>query len=74
MVSSCSPGPMRTVQRSRLWRITWTASQAAAAKRPGCGIGVPWAPWGIPVWADPHNEPWANQIEYQKPVNKGMVQ
>ena len=37
--------------------ITWTASQAAlAAKRQGCGIGVPWASWRIPAWADSHNE------------------
>ena len=29
--------------------ITWTASQAAlAAKRQGCGIGVPWASWKSP--------------------------
>ena len=44
VVTSCSPRPMRAVQRARLWAITWTASQAAlAAKRQGCGIGVPWA-------------------------------
>ena len=37
--------------------ITWTASQAAlAAKRQGCGIGVPWASWRIPAWADSHND------------------
>ena len=42
--------------------ITWTASQAAlAAKRQGCGIGVPWASWRIPAWADSHNDSWANQ-------------
>ena len=35
MVTTCSPRPMRAVQRARLWAITWTASQAAlAAKRP----------------------------------------
>ena len=25
MVITCSPRPMRTVQRARLWAITWTA-------------------------------------------------
>ena len=35
MVTTCSPSPMRTVQRARLCAITCTASQAAlAAKRP----------------------------------------
>ena len=35
MVTSCSPRPMRVVQRARLWAITCTASQAPlAAKRP----------------------------------------
>ena len=35
VVASCSPRPMRVVQRARLWAITWTASQAAlAGKRP----------------------------------------
>ena len=44
VVTSCSPRPMRAVQRARLCAITWTASQAAlSAKRKGCGIGVPWA-------------------------------
>ena len=28
VVTSCSPRPMRAVQRARLWAITWTASQA----------------------------------------------
>ena len=28
MVTSCSPRPMRAVQRARLCAITWTASQA----------------------------------------------
>ena len=38
--------------------ITWAESQAAlAAKRQGCGIGVPWASWRIPAWADSHNDP-----------------
>ena len=33
--TTCSPRPMRAVQRARLWAITCTASQAAlAAKRP----------------------------------------
>ena len=46
--------------------ITWTASQAAlAAKRQGCGIGVPWASWRIPAWADSHNDSWAKQDGYQ---------
>ena len=31
MVTTCSPRPMRAVQRARLWAITWTASQAALA-------------------------------------------
>ena len=35
VVTTCSPRPMRAVQRARLWAITWTANQAAlAAKRP----------------------------------------
>ena len=35
VVTTCSPRPMRAVQRARLWAITCTASQAAlAAKRP----------------------------------------
>ena len=35
VVTSCSPRPMRAVQRARFCAITWTASQAAlAAKRP----------------------------------------
>ena len=35
MVTTCSPRPMRAVQRAMLWAITCTASQAAlAAKRP----------------------------------------
>ena len=35
VVASCSPRPIRAIQRDRLWAITWTASQAAlAAKRP----------------------------------------
>ena len=35
VVITCSPRPMRTVHRARLWAIIWTASQAAlAAKRP----------------------------------------
>ena len=38
VVTSCSPRPMRAVQRAKLWAITCTASQAAgsglAAKRP----------------------------------------
>ena len=35
VVTSCSPRPMRVVQRARLWAITCTASQAPlAAKRP----------------------------------------
>ena len=35
VVTTCSPRPMRTVQRARLSAITWTASQAPlAAKRP----------------------------------------
>ena len=58
VVTTCSPRPMRAVQRARLWAITCTASQAAlAAKRQGCGIGVPWAAWRIPAWADSHNDP-----------------
>ena len=36
VVPTCSPRPMRAVQRARLYAITWTASQAPlAAKRPG---------------------------------------
>ena len=51
VVTTCSLRPMRAVQRARLCAITpyrvrgrlWTASRAAlAAKRQGCGIGVPW--------------------------------
>ena len=35
VVTSCSPSPIRAVQRARLWAITCTASQAPlAAKRP----------------------------------------
>ena len=35
VVTTCSPRPMRAVQRAMLWAITCTASQAAlAAKRP----------------------------------------
>ena len=35
VVVTCSPSPMRALQRARLWAITCTASQAAlAAKRP----------------------------------------
>ena len=35
VVTTCSPRPIRAVQRARLWRITWPASQAPlAAKRP----------------------------------------
>ena len=35
VVTSCSPEPMRPLQRARLRAITWTASQAAlAGKRP----------------------------------------
>ena len=50
VVTSCSPRPMRAVQRSRLCAITWTASQAAlAAKRQGYGIGVPWTSWRTPA-------------------------
>ena len=33
--------------------------------QPGCGIGVPWASWRIPAWADSHNDPWANHGGYQ---------
>ena len=66
VVTICSPRPMRAVQRARLWAITCTASQAAlAAKRQGCGIGVPWASRRIPAWADPHNDPLANHSGYQ---------
>ena len=44
VVTTCSPRPMRAVQRARLCAITWTASQAAlAAERQGCGIYVPLA-------------------------------
>ena len=32
MVTTCSPRPMRAVQRARLWAITWTASQAPFGK------------------------------------------
>ena len=31
MVTTCSPRPMRAVQRAMLWAITCTASQAALA-------------------------------------------
>ena len=73
VVTSCSPRPMRAVRRARLLAIIWTASQAAlAAKRQGCGIGVPWPSWRIPAWADSRNEPYANQYEYQK--NDGRFQ
>ena len=66
VVTTCSPRPMRAVQRARLWASTWTASQAAlAAKRQGCGIGVPWASWRIPARADSHNDPYAKQTRYQ---------
>ena len=42
VVTTGSPRSMRAVQRARLWAITCTANQAAlAAKRQGCGIGVP---------------------------------
>ena len=35
VVASCSPRPMRAVQRAKLWAMTWTASQAPlAGKRP----------------------------------------
>ena len=35
VVTSCSPRPMRVVQRAKLWAMTWTAIQAAlAGKRP----------------------------------------
>ena len=35
MVATGSPRPMRVVQRARLWRMAWTASQAPlAGKRP----------------------------------------
>ena len=35
VVTTCSPRPMRAIQRARLWAITCTASQAPlAAKRP----------------------------------------
>ena len=35
MVTTCSPSPMRAVQRAKLWAMTCTASQAAlAGKRP----------------------------------------
>ena len=38
VVTTCSPRPMRAVQRARLCAITWTASQAAlAAKRKAAG-------------------------------------
>ena len=68
MVTSCSPRPMRAVQRARLCAITWIASQAAlAAKRQGCGIGVPWASRRIPAWADSHNDYYANHNGYLMP-------
>ena len=42
VVTTCSPRPMRTVQRARLWAITWPASQAPlAAKRPD-GMWFSW--------------------------------
>ena len=28
VVTTCSPRPMRAVQRAKLWAMTWTASQA----------------------------------------------
>ena len=66
MVTTCSLRPMRAVQRARLCAITWTASQSAlAAKRQGCGIGVPWASWRIPAKGDSHNDNCANQGGYQ---------
>ena len=65
MVTSCSPRPMRAVQRARLCAITWTASQAAlAAKRQGCGIGVPWASQRIPGLADSHNDRYPNHRRF----------
>ena len=52
VVTTCSPRPMRAVQRARLCAITCTASQAPlAAKRQGCELGLPRASWRIPVWA-----------------------
>ena len=42
VVTTCSPRPMRAVQRARLCAITCTASQAPlAAKRQRCELGVP---------------------------------
>ena len=65
LVASCSPRPMRAVQRSRLCAITWIASQAALAAKPqGCGIGVPWASWRIPAWADSHNDNCTKRPQY----------
>ena len=57
MVTTCSPRPMRAVQRARLCAITCTASQAPlAAKRQRCELGVPRASWRIPVWAGSRND------------------
>ena len=65
VVTTCSPRPIRAVQRARLCAITWTASQAPlAAKRQGCGIGVPWASWRIPVWAGSHNDYCTKRPQY----------
>ena len=45
--------------------ITWAESQAAlAAKRQGCGIGVPWTSWRIPAWADSHNDYCTKRPQY----------
>ena len=38
VVTTCSPRPMRAVQRARLWAITCTASQAALAAKRHPGI------------------------------------
>ena len=71
MVTTCSPRPMRAVQRARLCAITCPASQAPlAAKRQGCGIGVPRASWTIPAWVDSHNDSWANHRGYQQGVGR----
>ena len=58
VVTTCSPRPMRAVQRARLWAITWMASQAPlAAKREGLrdprSLGI----LENPAWADSHNDP-----------------
>ena len=54
--------------------ITWTASQAAlAAKRQGCGIGIPWASWRIPAWADSHNDPCVKQGRAQQDQTDSFV-